>query len=258
MYRVLWFTGATLPLVSLILDYAPATILFVTSFSVRIPFAGEAVSVFKTVSDLFSYSDPDSTKITRLSDDTVALSLPLTVGVFRLLLDGQCEIVDRDFDNQVSLMVVTAKDRGGKGKLDARVRLSLEESKFFGPSNGSCLVLCECDVTMKGMLTRVPFPLADVMSSKIEAVLAKIINESEKAIVIDGFEDADQLVETLPEHIDPSILASLLEGGKLDPTANAVSEQPARKPLWIIILQFPANVLLWPLSLLRNLLNLSL
>jgi hypothetical protein len=49
----------------------------VTSFSVRIPFAGEAVSVFKTVSDLFSYSDPDSTKITRLSDDTVALSLLL-------------------------------------------------------------------------------------------------------------------------------------------------------------------------------------
>ncbi len=228
-----------------------------TSFSVRIPFAGEAVSVFKTVSDLFSYTDPDSDKIIRLSDDTVAFALPMKTGIFRLLLDGECEIVDRDFDNQVSLMSVTAKDRGGKGKMDARVRLSLEESEFFGPSNGKCSVLCECDVTMKGMLTRVPLPLADIMSGKIEAVLAKIINDSQKAIAIDGFEDADQLVETLPEHIDPAILASLLEGGKLDTTDNAALEHPARKPLWIIILQFPANLVLFPFNLVRRLLTLS-
>lgn len=224
-----------------------------TSFSVRVPFAGEAVSVFKTVSDLFTYGDFAPEKITRINDDTTSFSYPVTLGVFRLLLDGQCVLVDRDYDNQVSLMTMTSRDRGGKGKLDGTIRLSLNDtaSQHF--------VECDCDVTAKGMLARVELPIESVLSSKIENVLTRIISDSQKTIHIDDFvvsPDMDNIAYDVFSTGDsvqaPQVdaLSSLVQSGTIR-ISESMSEQ-THKPVWVLVLQFPARVVLAPLMLLRH------
>ncbi len=201
-----------------------------TSFKVSIPFAGEAVSVFKSVTDLFSYGDFGNEKVTIVSDDTTSFTFPVTFGVFRLLLDGNCIVADRDFDSHVSLMSVTSRDRGGKGKMDARIRLFLDET--IDSSN----VICECDVTTKGMLARVSLPIEDVMSTKIETALKKVIEESGNAVRIDGLASA---VMSMDSEVSPIVIAA-------EPIESDA------KPFWVVVLQFPATMLSYPITVIRS------
>ncbi len=202
-------------------------------FNVSVPFAGEAVSVFKSVTDLFSYGDFGNEKVKQISDDTTSFSFPVTFGVFRLLLDGECVVADRDFDSHVSLMSVTSRDRGGKGKMDARIRIFLDETI------DSSSVMCECDVTTKGMLSRVDLPIEEIMSAKIHTALSKVIEESGNAVSVDGFLEANR---ALGIDVTPDLV--LVESDEVD--AN-------NKPIWVIILQFPATLISYPISLVRNL-----
>lgn len=223
------------------------------SFSIRVPFTGESISVFKTVSDLFSYVDFGSEKFNRISDDSTSFSFPITLGAFRLLLDGECDILDRDLENHVSLISVKSKDRGGKGKLDAQVRLSLEDLV------DASAIICECGVTAKGMLARVTLPIQEVMSEKIERVINSIIEESQKSIVIDdlaneeiGFSDLSTLIEPMvvSEGVDKSLVSAMVESG------NLRSESRSR-PTWLVLLQFPANLVSFPFVLLKRIFGVT-
>lgn len=217
-----------------------------TSFDVRVPFKGEPTAVYKTVSDFFSYVDFETGKFTRVSDDLLSFSFPVTLGAFRLLLDGECNIIDRDLENHVSLVSINSKDRGGKGKLDARVRIYLEES--FETSS----VVCECEVTSKGMLARVALPIEDVLSLKISNALNAVIAEAQSSILIDDFADETAVelknVENITAvEVDKSMLESIVQSGNL----RSVNYS---NPLWLQVLQFPAKLVTFPFELLKRLL----
>lgn len=210
---------------------------------VKVPFAGEALSVFKSTCDYITHGDfaPDSFE--KVSDEEVKFSESLTVGVFRLLLDGNCVFVDKDFDNLATLMTVSSKDRGGKGRIDAKV-------KFFVSDAGDELI-CESQLSAKGMLARVELPFKDVFEQKIEKILTQAISESSDTIVIDDFADVRSIPmilhdDEVVENIDEQVLSKIVESGNLRGETN-------KKPVWVYILQLPANLLLLPFNLLRRL-----
>ena len=64
-------------------------------FSISLPLISEAASAFKTVSDVFSIIEKDNEKINQISDDVAQFSIPITFGSFRLLLDGEFEVIDQ-------------------------------------------------------------------------------------------------------------------------------------------------------------------
>lgn len=213
-----------------------------TSFSVSVPFSGEALSVYKSLSDVFSSSFFSPEKITRQFDDSATFSYPVTLGVFRVLLDGECQIADQDFEDRVSLMKISAKDRGGKGRVEALVRLNVG-------TNDEAMINCECDVTSKGMLARVPIDFSDVFSDKIHALITHCLEENDNVVVISDFEPR---VETSPEIataavdlIDVETLSALFESG------NLRGSEP-KKRVWVAILSFPVTVISWPIKAIRS------
>lgn len=213
------------------------------SFTVQVPFVGEALSTYKTASDIFSSKLFNAERITRISDDTASFTYSVGLGVFRLLLDGECEIADHDFDNKVSLISIRSKDRGGKGRLDAMLRLSVEEN--------SQQVSCECDVTTKGMLARVELPIEKVFSSRISNVMVSLVEDADSLIIIDDLAENGQSLsspETAPEVVDlvdEHTLNALIEGGNL-------RYQESSRPVWVAILRFPVDLVMAPIKLIRT------
>lgn len=188
-----------------------------TSFRVKVPFTGDAISVFKTVSDTFNYHDFQSVNLTQVDDDTTSFLSTVTLGMFRLSLAGQCITADRDFDSQIALFKISSKDRTGKGKIEANVKLFIQEMQ-----NQS--VVCECDILTKGMLTRVNLPIENVFSSKISAVLTHIIEKENVSL------------DTIANEPEPHSQVSSI-----------------KKPYWVIVLQFPTKLISVPTNWIRHL-----
>lgn len=216
-----------------------------TAFSVRTPFEGDAESIFKTVSDFYSYIDFGSEKFTRVTDDVTSFSIPISLGVFRLLLDGECTIIDRDLENNVSLISIESKDRGGKGKMNSHIRLYLEESAE------SSNVVCECDIKPLGLLNRVCLPAEKVFSEKISSALKLIIEDTQKSIVIDEFSDEIRPTNSIVESqtvdvVDKSLVNALIQGKSSGITT-------AKKPYWLVVIQMPAKLVMFPFDLLKRL-----
>lgn len=188
------------------------------SLSVKVPFAGEAVSVFKSACDFVIHSESAEQKLTKVTDEDYKFSESITLGVFRLLLDGNLTLVDKDLENLVSLMTLTSKDRGGKGKLDAKFKLFIAED--------SDEIVCEAEVEAKGMLARVELPIEIVLSEKLTELMQLAVASAEETVVTE-VEIRDLIQEDQVEE--------------------------ASKPLWVFILQLPAALLSLPLNLFRKL-----
>ncbi len=224
-----------------------------TSFTVNVPFEGQALSVYKALTDMFSHEIFSGEKVTQVSDDTITFSNNLTLGVFRLLLDGKCVTADQDFENRVTLMKLESKDRGGKGKLDANIRLSVLD---LSPR---CEIICECEVLVKGMLARVELPIEKVLSSNIDTLMNKILKENQSIIVIDDLRDFDVVEkEVQPEVVDlvdKDTLSALFESGNIRTSESRLAEET--RPLWVKILKFPIDCILWPVNFIRDIFKSS-
>lgn len=206
-----------------------------TSFSIRIPFVGEAPAVFKTVSDVFSYFDFSGEKLTQTSDDTASFSMPITFGVFRLLLDGTIQIADRDLENHVSLLTLTSRDRGGKGKLDSQIRITLDWAEQ------AQAILCNCEVSSKGMISRVNLPIEDVVRPQIENLISKAIKECEANYVAPEFID-EALIRSEDQEVE--VLIPIHELDK--------DEETLGQPLWVVLLKLPSMIISYPIQLIRR------
>lgn|GEM_PF-2911141 len=219
-------------------------------FSISLPLASEAASAFKTVSDVFSIIEKDCEKINQISDDVAQFSVPITFGSFRLLLDGQFEVVDRDLDNFVALYTLTSKDRGGKGRLDGKFRLFLLQDELKSSLE------CEVELVPKGMIARVDLPMREVLSLRIENLIYRLL-ENNQAIVIDDFKvNSNPQGIAIPEALDDEsskvdkfLVESMVQSNALRPTSS-------RQPLWVAILRFPAKLVSFPFNYLRSLFSI--
>ena len=198
-------------------------------FSISLPLISEAASAFKTVSDVFSIIEKDNEKINQISDDVAQFSIPITFGSFRLLLDGEFEVIDRDLDNHVALYTLTSKDRGGKGRLDGKFRLSLEEKDLKSSLE------CRVEMMAKGMIARVDLPIEEVLSLRIENLISRLL-ENSQTITIDDFEIGSispelfesELQDQGITQVDKFLVESMVQSETLRSTSR-------KQPLWIAI-----------------------
>lgn len=198
-------------------------------FTIKVPLAGEAISAFKTVSDVFSLLEDRNEKIKQISDEIVQFSMPITLGSFRLLLDGEFEVIDIDLDTHVGLYKLDSKDRGGKGRFDSTFRLWLEESNLNPSLN------CEVTPNLKGMIARVELPVERVVSERIERLITTVL-ENTSVISIDDYE---------LENIEP---ISLVENGFVESNPKITSR---KTPVWVLILQLPVRLITYPFRFFR-------
>ena len=207
-------------------------------FSISLPLANEAASAFKTVSDVFSIIEKDNEKINQISDDIAQFSIPITFGSFRLLLDGEFELIDRDLENFVALYTLTSKDRGGKGRLDGKFRLSLDKTRLVNNLD------CRVEITSKGMIARVDLPIEEVLSLRIKNLISKLL-ENSQTILIDDF-SKEELDSVSPS--DKFLVESMVQSKTLR------SDSP-KLPLWVRVLRWPAKLIAFPFRFFRSLLS---
>ncbi|MFN8015208.1 MAG: hypothetical protein U0R17_01205 [Acidimicrobiia bacterium] len=197
------------------------------SFNISIPFKGEALSTFKLISDFYSYSFNNNEKCNLVEDEKVSFSLPLTFGVFRLLLDGNCEIIDRDFDSCVGLYKFSSKDRGGKGKLDSNIKLFMDHN-----STGENLAVFEFNPQTKGLLSRVDLQIKKTLTEKFKPLIEELLATNSATIV-----------EPQISHID------------LIKLEKDETNLKTGRPLWVIVMQLPANMVISSFNFIKSLLN---
>jgi len=138
-------------------------------------------------------------------------------------------------------MTLTSKDRGGKGKLDAKIRLYIEENELA----------CDAEVTPKGMLTRVELPIEKVFSDKIVNILELAMTDSSSHVVIDDYaQEPIKLASVESESVEDLDIEAL---SKLVSSSALRKDDSSNKPIWVVLLQLPINILTWPINLLRKL-----
>lgn len=216
------------------------------TFELKIPYTGEQISTFKTISDLGSLVDAKENSFNLVSDDEMNFFKSLTLGFFRLSLNGTCLLVDRDFENLVTIFNVTSKDKGGKGKLDSTIRISLKDENDKN-------IYCECEINRAGFIKRVDVDLEKIFSP----LLTKAINNALEN-VIEPLDTKNFVYEPLVspsevgmeaatvKELDIEALSSLVSSGNLRDSSED------RAPLWLQILQLPANMLLYPIVAIRK------
>lgn len=215
------------------------------TFELKIPYSGEQISTFKTISDLGSLVDAKANSFNLVSDDEMNFFKSLTIGFFRLSLNGICMLVDRDFENLVTIFNVTSKDKGGKGKLDSTIRVSLKDENDKN-------IYCECEINRAGFIKRVDVDLEKIFSpiltqainNALENVIAPV---DSKTFVYEPLVSPSEVgMESTVKELDIEALSSLVSSG------NLRDSSVDRAPLWVQILQLPANILLYPIVAIRK------
>ncbi len=219
------------------------------SFSISIPIAHEAALAFKTTSDVFSAVEKDNQKINQIADGQAQFSIPITLGAFRLLLDGEFNVVDVDFTNFVALYTMTSKDRGGKGRLDGKFRLSLNEV------GSNTFIECVAQMTPRGMIARVDLPIDQVLGARIEELIYKQIEDSQSKLAVVGEPQINTVAKEDTNFFAgktvPVDLELLLGEDDLE-DKDSGSEDPKR-PLWVNVLCFPVKLIAYPFNIVRSL-----
>ena len=95
-------------------------------FELKIPYNGEQVAVFKTISDMGNLVDSNSKVYNLVSDDEMNFFKMVSFGFLRLNLNGTCQLVDKDFENLITIFNIKSTDKSGKGKFNSTIRISLK------------------------------------------------------------------------------------------------------------------------------------
>lgn len=216
------------------------------TFELKIPYTGEQISTFKTLSDLGSLVDSKSNSFNLVSDDEMNFFKSLTLGFFRLSLNGTCQLIDRDFENLVTIFNITSKDKGGKGKLDSVIRISLKDEHDKN-------IYCECEINRAGFIKRVDVDLEKIFSpiltkainSALENVIAPV--DSKNFVYEPLVSPCEVGMETSAvKELDIEALSSLVTSGNIRDSAGD------KAPLWLQILQLPAHLLFYPIVAIRK------
>ncbi len=173
----------------------------------------------------------------------------VTLGFFRLNLNGTCLLVDKDFENLVTIFKITSNDKCGKGKLDSTIRLSLkgEDDKT---------IYCDCELNRKGFIKRLDVDLEKIFSPMLRDAIEKALQSyvdpvSSKNFIYEPLVSPSEVgMETKAvESLDVESLNSLVTSGNL---REAHETQEVMTPLWLKIIQMPVNIILYPIICLRK------
>ena len=138
-------------------------------FELKIPYTGEQISTFKTISDMGSLVDSNSETFNLISDEEMNFFKVVTLGFYRLNMNGTCLLIDKDFDNLITIFNITSNDKRGKGKLDSTIRISLkgEDDKY---------IYCDCELTRKGFIKRLDVDLEKIFSPILSETIEKTLS----------------------------------------------------------------------------------
>ena len=215
-------------------------------FELKIPYTGEQISTFKTISDMGSLVDSNSETFNLISDEEMNFFKVVTLGFYRLNLNGTCLLIDKDFDNLITIFNITSNDKRGKGKLDSTIRISLkgEDDKY---------IYCDCELTRKGFIKRLDVDLekifSPILSETIEKALQNYVEPlSSKNFIYEPLVSPSEvgMDSNTVESLDVESLTSLVSSG------NIREAQAFSIPLWVKILQLPANIILSPIRITRK------
>ena len=215
-------------------------------FELKIPYTGEQISTFKTISDMGSLVDSNSETFNLISDEEMNFFKVVTLGFYRLNMNGTCLLIDKDFDNLITIFNITSNDKRGKGKLDSTIRISLkgEDDKY---------IYCDCELTRKGFIKRLDVDLekifSPILSETIEKALQNYVEPlSSKNFIYEPLVSPSEvgMDSNTVESLDVESLTSLVSSGIIR-EAQAFSI-----PLWVKILQLPANIILSPIRITRK------
>ncbi|MBP9115123.1 MAG: hypothetical protein KBF89_02130 [Acidimicrobiia bacterium] len=215
-------------------------------FELKIPYTGEQISTFKTISDMGSLVDSNSETFNLISDEEMNFFKVVTLGFYRLNMNGTCLLIDKDFDNLITIFNITSNDKRGKGKLDSTIRISLkgEDDKY---------IYCDCELTRKGFIKRLDVDLekifSPILSETIEKALQNYVEPlSSKNFIYEPLVSPSEvgMDSNTVESLDVESLTSLVSSG------NIREAQAFSIPLWVKILQLPANIILSPIRITRK------
>lgn len=170
----------------------------------------------------------------------------MTLGFYRLNMNGTCLLIDKDFDNLITIFNITSNDKRGKGKLDSTIRISLkgEDDKY---------IYCDCELTRKGFIKRLDVDLekifSPILSETIEKALQNYVEPlSSKNFIYEPLVSPSEvgMDSNTVESLDVESLTSLVSSG------NIREAQAFSIPLWVKILQLPANIILSPIRITRK------
>ena len=215
-------------------------------FELKIPYNGEQVAVFKTISDMGNLVDSNSKVYNLVSDDEMNFFKMVSFGFLRLNLNGICQLVDKDFENLITIFNIKSTDKSGKGKFNSTIRISLK-----GEDDKN--IYCDCEVTRKGFINRLDVDLEKIFSPMLHDVIDKALESYKDEPTVTNFiyeplvsPSEVGLGNSAVESLDSQNLSSLVNSG------NIREAQDVLVPLWLKILQFPANVVLYPIRFIRN------
>ena len=152
-----------------------------------------------------------------------------------------------NFSNQEELSFnITSSDKGGKGKLDSTIRLSLK-----GEDDKN--IYCDCELNRKGFIKRIDVDLEKIFSPMLSEAIEKALMSYVEPVHSKNFvyeplvspSEVGMEAKTV-QSLDVESLSSLVSSG------NIREAQEAMTPLWVKILQFPANILLYPILQIRK------
>ena len=215
-------------------------------FELKIPYTGEQISTFKTISDMGSLVDSNSETFNLISDEEMNFFKVVTLGFYRVNMNGTCLLIDKDFDNLITIFNITSNDKRGKGKLDSTIRISLkgEDDKY---------IYCDCELTRKGFIKRLDVDLekifSPILSETIEKALQNYVEPlSSKNFIYEPLVSPSEvgMDSNTVESLDVESLTSLVSSG------NIREAQAFSIPLWVKILQLPANIILSPIRITRK------
>ncbi len=215
-------------------------------FELKIPYTGEQISTFKTISDMGSLVDSKSETFNLIFDEEMNFFKVVTLGFYRLNMNGTCLLIDKDFDNLITIFNITSNDKRGKGKLDSTIRISLkgEDDKY---------IYCDCELTRKGFIKRLDVDLekifSPILSETIEKALQNYVEPlSSKNFIYEPLVSPSEvgMDSNTVESLDVESLTSLVSSG------NIREAQAFSIPLWVKILQLPANIILSPIRITRK------
>mgnify|MGYP000850315394 CR=1 FL=1 len=215
-------------------------------FELKIPYTGEQISTFKTISDMGSLVDSNSETFNLISDEEMNFFKVVTLGFYRLNMNGTCLLIDKDFDNLITIFNITSNDKRGKGKLDSTIRISLKgaDDKY---------IYCDCELTRKGFIKRLDVDLekifSPILSETIEKALQNYVEPlSSKNFIYEPLVSPSEvgMDSNTVESLDVESLTSLVSSG------NIREAQAFSIPLWVKILQLPANIILSPIRITRK------
>jgi hypothetical protein len=218
-------------------------------FELAIPYSGEQIATYKTISDMGSLVDSTSNTFNLISDDEINFFKVVTLGFFRLNLNGTCLLVDKDYENLVTIFNITSNDKGGKGKIDSTIRLSLK-------GENDKTIYCDCELTRKGFIKRLDVDLEKIFSPMLFGAIEKALQSyveptTSKNFIYEPLVSPSEVGMdiTKVESIDAQALSSLISSGKL---REGQETQEVMLPFWLKILQLPATIILYPIIWLRK------